>query len=262
MINEIARVVTCDRLATGIWKMELAAPRLAALPSAPGQFLMIQVDSGWTMPIRLPMSIADVSDGGMAVIFKIYGDGTRCLAGKRPGATVSLIGPLGNSFRMPAGKVNPILVGGGVGLAPLLWMRKKMQAATIRHTILLGARTAGDHVLAHDPEQGVYLTSDDGSVGDKGTVMPTLERLASAAAETVIIACGPPPMLAAIRALSLQRKWPCQLAVESYMACGIGICQGCVVERNLPLSNRPSYLSRYSLTCTDGPVYDAGEVLL
>ena len=109
-------------------------------------------------------------------------------------------------------------------------------------------------------DKGIYLTTDDGSIGEKGTVIPVLELLASKRSNAKLFACGPEPMLKALKSFSYSAGISAEFSVESYMACGLGLCQGCVIEKSSKNGNKPSYHEQFSLVCIDGPVYKASEV--
>ncbi|MFQ6616314.1 MAG: dihydroorotate dehydrogenase electron transfer subunit [Fidelibacterota bacterium] len=249
---ETAPVRSNDRIASGIWRMVLEAPDISEAVQGPGQFVSLSVTDDWELPLRRPMSIAGIDDGHLHIIYKVFGEGTHRLSRKAPGDTLSLLGPLGNTFRLPQNSFFPILVGGGVGIAPVDWLHRTLTSRGIEHDMIIGAVTANEHFHEHRPEGGVFLTTDDGSAGEHGTVMPTLQRETENRSHPFIYACGPSLMLKAVHRFVSSRGIPCQMAVESYMACSTGICQGCVI----PLQER------YSLVCLEGPVYDAGDLVV
>jgi len=152
------------------------------------------------------------------------------------------------------------LIGGGTGVAPILNLHHECQQAGVNHTTIFGARKSGGHFLEPDETQQLILTTDDGSLGIRGTVMGPLERVIQTHPNPALYVCGPEPMLVRIQKFALERQIPAQLSVESYMACGIGLCQGCVIEKNQNSNRRHSYHETYSLTCMDGPVYKAEEI--
>jgi NAD(P)H-flavin reductase len=172
------------------------------------------------------------------------GPGTNRLCELAPGDELVVVGPLGNGFTRPRDGREPLLVGGGVGIAPLAIWQDELGPHT---KVLLGFRdsehAAGAALLRHP-----NLATDDGSVGHHGLVTELLEdELDERAEELVIYACGPPPMLEAVRAICVERAVPAQLALESGMACGFGACFGCVVAT----------VDGYVRLCLDGPVLDA-----
>lgn len=264
MIIEEARIRSNELIAANIWQMKMDAPRIAAATEGPGQFVNVLGRRDWSHPLRRPMSIAAVQGEQVAIIYKLAGPVTRSLARKQVGEEVSLLGPLGNIFsdwKKPG--IIPVLVGGGVGLAPIMYLHNTCRREGIDHLLIIGARTKKEHFLEHDPAQMIHLTTDDGSLGNPGTVMPTLVAILETVTNPLIYACGPEPMLSAVQELGLKRGLRTQLAVERYMACGLGLCQGCVIRRrDGDTSRKSSYQKRYSLTCLEGPVYWGTAVIL
>lgn len=260
MIIEQSKILDNDQIAHGIFRMTVASEMIAAAHPSPGQFVNICVNDSWEHPLRRPMSIAGLDGERLIIIYKVFGEGTEILAGRQEGETIDILGPLGNSFGNSHG-CTPILVGGGVGLAPILWLHERFVSRGIKHSTIIGARSSGEHFHTHAPSDGLFLTTDDGSVGEKGTVIPTLRKICADLSNPRIFACGPEPMLKAVHEYANESKIPGELSVESYMGCATGICQGCVVERATDGSPEHSYHERYSLVCCDGPVYRAEEIV-
>lgn len=241
----------------------MEAPGVVAEIQGPGQFINIAVSDSWDLPLRRPMSIAGVRENRLGIVYKIFGEGTRRLSQKKNHEKANILGPLGNTFATgDVGENVPILVGGGVGIAPILWLHHLFESRRIDHKLIIGAVTSEEHFMDHQPERGIFLTTDDGTKGEKGTVMPTLRRMSEGQQKHPIFACGPEPMLKAIYEFVTGRGIPCQMALESYMGCGTGICQGCVVEKKHRSERKHSYHETYSLVCWDGPVYHANDVRL
>ncbi|MFH1853615.1 MAG: dihydroorotate dehydrogenase electron transfer subunit [Candidatus Neomarinimicrobiota bacterium] len=256
MINESAPIIENVRLSQNLWQLKLLAPGIAKATAGPGQFIEILIDHSWERPLRRPMSIAGADNDQITIIYKTFGPATKSLSGKKSGEIIDLIGPLGNTFSGYEDNSHfPILVGGGVGLAPVLWLHRKLVQSEIKHILIIGAQTADEHFLADNPRENIYLTTDDGTLGLRGTVMPVLNKLLGEIAKPSIYACGPRAMLKAIQAVAVIGRVPAQLSVESYMACGIGLCQGCAIPLATDNNSR-----NYSLVCRDGPVYAAEEV--
>jgi len=221
-------------------------------PPDPGQFYMLAASERWgggadERPF-LPRAFSVLrrhEDGRLEFLFENVGPGTRRLCELRAGDGLWLLGPLGVGFREPDEGRRPLLVGGGVGIAPLaIW-----QDTLVEADVLLGFRDA-HHAAGADLLSGARVATDDGSVGHHGLVTELLsEELDSSVA---VYACGPPPMLEAVRALCSEAGVPAQLALESGMACGYGACFGCVV----PTKNG------YVRLCVDGPVLAADDLEL
>ena len=257
---ERALIISNKEVAYNIWEMHFEAPQIADAYSGSGQFINILAMDNWNHPLRRPMSIASATDGAGSIIYKIFGDVTKILSEKKTGDTVELMGPLGNTFTNWKNGSYPILVGGGVGLAPILNLKHECDSNKVDHTIIIGARTGNEHFMTHEPDNDIYLTSDDGKNGEKGNVMGPLERIIHEKNNPYIYACGPEPMLEAVGKFAMSNNVPAQLSVESYMGCGIGLCQGCVVSRQNGEVKDHSYHQKYSLVCLDGPVYEAKDI--
>jgi NAD(P)H-flavin reductase len=220
----------------------------------PGQFYMLSTGERWgggadERPyLPRAFSFARVRpDGTLDFMLETIGPGTQRLAELAPGEPLGLLGPLGLGFDVAA-PGRALLVGGGIGAAPLVALQDELGPDA---RVLLGFRT-GDHAeaaglfFAGDP----VVVTDDGSVGRRAFVTELLREELDADAAATVFACGPPPMLEAVRALCAERAVPAQLALESGMACGYGACFGCVVP------TREGYVR----LCVDGPVLDAGAL--
>jgi dihydroorotate dehydrogenase electron transfer subunit len=204
------------------------------------------------------MSVAPAA-GTADVLAKTVGRGTALLERALPGAEVDLLGPLGTSFPAPDADCVDLLVAGGVGLPPL-YMQGELAAAqrlVSRSEILYGGRGAKDLVLLEEMKAmglALHLTTEDGTVGTKGLVTRVLEaRLDAHRGKRVrVMGCGPNAMLWAAARIAREREVPCFISLEENMACGIGVCLGCAI----PARSRP-----YRYVCSNGPVFDAADVL-
>jgi dihydroorotate dehydrogenase electron transfer subunit len=223
----------------------------------PGQFYMLSSEEGWGggegerpyLPRAFSFARARASDGDVALDFlvEVVGPGTARLAGLAPGDGLALVGPLGIGFDTHAGAGRPLLVGGGIGVAPLLCLEEQFLRAGAEPRILLGFRTAAHAQAEALFAGGPAVATDDGSVGRQAFVTELLREELDADPAARVFACGPPPMLEAVRALCAERGTAAQLALESGMACGFGACFGCVAP------TREGYVR----LCVDGPVLDA-----
>ena len=242
------------RVAPIVANEEVGAYRLLRASDAagpeprPGQFYMVAAADRWgggqgERPY-LPRAFSHarrLPDGSLEFLLEAIGPGTDRLAELREGDGLALLGPLGIGFRPPPEGRQPLLVGGGIGTAPLLCLRDELGDCQV----LLGFRSAAFAEAARLFPGEVALATDDGTAGRAALVTDLLrERLS---AESLVYACGPPPMLEAVRALCAERDVPAQLALESGMACGFGACFGCVVP------TREGYIR----LCVEGPVLDA-----
>ena len=233
----------------------------------PGQFVMVKVDAGYAPLLRRPFSIhrlieTDQGVVGIELLYKMVGPTTEKMGTLRPGDRVSLLGPLGNEFTACADSRPVALVGGGIGIAPLVFLATHLVAgvgapAGIR--VFLGGRSTGDLLCVDDFEQlglAVSTTTDDGSAGEKGLVTLPLERSLAAGEIGMICACGPVGMLQGVGALAKKYQVACQVSVETIMACGMGACMGCAVQSQDALDEKCHH------ACLDGPVFDAGRIVL
>lgn len=257
--------------AFGAYRVVRAADPDGPLPQ-PGQFAMLASAERWgggedERPyLPRAFSYARHRDGEAWFLLEDVGPGTARLCELRPGDGLWALGPLGRGFSEPADDRRPLLVGGGVGIAPLailqdgLDVRDEAPEQRNRNSrvegsgppapkVLLGFRDAA-HAQGAALLSGAELASDDGSVGHHGFVTDLLARELERDGRAVVYACGPPAMLEAVRALCAAHSVPCQLALESGMACGFGACFGCVVPTR----------SGYARLCVDGPVLRGEEL--
>lgn len=226
----------------------------------PGQFVMIR--GAWGRDPLLPraFSLLAVGPGGTAdILAKTVGKGTALLERSLPGAEVDVLGPLGSSFPEPEAETTDLLVAGGVGLPPL-YMQAALAAdrrRVARSEMIYGGRGAADLVLLTEMRGmglGLFLTTEDGSVGTSGLVTRALQaRLEHHRGSPVrVMGCGPNAMLWAVARIAREQGVPCFISLEEQMACGIGVCLGCAI----PARSRP-----YRYVCSNGPVFDAADVL-
>lgn len=227
----------------------------APLPEMlPGQFAELRVDHSPTTFLRRPISINYVDKERNEVWFLVQtvGDGTRTLATLREGDVLNTVLPLGNGFTLPARPEERILlVGGGVGTAPLLYMGKVMKEAGCRPTFLLGARSAADLLETEMFAQlgPVYYTTEDGSAGEKGFV--TQHSLLQEERFDRISTCGPKPMMVAVARYAREKGIDCEASLENMMACGVGACLCCVENTT----------EGHVCVCKQGPVFNTKELL-
>ncbi|MGI6486474.1 MAG: dihydroorotate dehydrogenase electron transfer subunit [Tepidanaerobacteraceae bacterium] len=261
-------------LAPNTCHSKIYCPKIA-LCATPGQFVHIRCSGSFAPLLRRPFSIAsaDGKEGTIDIIFKVVGEGTLILSNKEPDDVVDVIGPLGKGFPMPYPGINPLLIGGGIGTAPLLFLAKKLAQAMLPHDIDMGKST-GLAVLGFSNAEAVFgadflkscgfhvmVTTDDGSFGIKGNPADYLSSyFETSCFETQsykksgwqIYACGPIPLLSRIKDISDAYKVPAYVSLEERMACGIGACLGCAVK---------SPGKGYKKVCSDGPVFDSREVV-
>ena len=242
----------------------LQAPKIAH-NSSPGQFVNIKLTDRCIPLLRRPFSIHRVSGKNIEILYEVIGQGTEILAQKKSGEYLDVIGPLGNgfTFRIPnTEQLTSILVAGGMGVAPLIFLAEKLaeiknQKSKVKTLVLIGAKTKSKIICEKEfKELGcqVKIATDDGSRGFKGRVTELLRNILPSAIShqpSAIYACGPKPMLRAIAFVAKEHNIPAQISLEEHMACGIGACLGCAVNTELG----------FKRACKEGPVFNADEII-
>lgn len=260
--------------------MRIRAPKCAA-NAEPGSFVHVRCDD--TLPMRRPLSIMRAGDDWIEILYKTVGHGLHLLSRKTPGESVSVLGPIGQPFRIDPERPNTVLIGGGVGIPPVVFVADRLRQASegARPLAILGSEIPFPFDLIPSRLETPWLDANTNST------MPLLEswgvptRLATLAGyqgcfdgyvtdladqwlktrssddleETAILACGPTPMLRAVADLAARYALPCQVSLEEYMACAVGGCAGCAVRINTPDGEAMKRV------CVDGPVFDAATVV-
>jgi len=251
------KVARMDRLADDIVRMVLHSPRLAAA-AAPGQFLNIRCGDSYEAYLRRPISICDVHplEETVDIVFQIKGAGTERLARLQPGDMADVMGPLGRPFTpVPAGG-RAVVVGGGIGTFPLLFLLRSMPE--VETTALLGFRSFGQVVLEAEfaaAASRTRIATDDGSHGTPGFVTALLEGHLAGERPDRVYVCGPTPMMRAVVALCIEKDVPVQVSMEQRMGCGVGACLVCACKKKAEDG------FTYTHVCKEGPVFDGREVL-
>ena len=254
--QENATVTRVEQFTAANYRLTLDCPAVAGC-AKPGQFVMIRTGIGKDPLLRRPFSIHQTSrDGKIQIYFKVVGRGTEILAHVKENETLSVFGPLGRGYRLNITSPT-VIVGGGLGIAPLLFLAEencRLKLNRQHDLIILGARERNEiEPLLDDFRQfGISLltATDDGSLGHHGNVVEILESVQLPNGCTVY-GCGPEPMLAGLSSLCSAKDVPCQVSVESVMACGMGACLGC---------SRQASNGSYTHVCLNGPVYDAEDL--
>ena len=221
----------------------------------PGQFAEIRIDGSNTTFLRRPISInyVDRKTNELWFLVQLVGDGTRKLATVERGDIVNVVLPLGNGFTVPENTdTNVLLVGGGVGTAPMLYLGEALLKKGIKPTFLLGARSKNDLLqLEHFEALGdVYMTTEDGSMGEKGYV--TMHSILNQKRFDMIYTCGPKPMMMAVAKYAKSQEIECEVSLENTMACGVGACL-CCVEKTAD--------EGHVCVCKEGPVFNVKKLL-
>ena len=246
-------MAVCDNVAVGAYRLITASEADGVPLPQPGQFYMLSSAERWgggadERPyLPRAFSHARAREGRLSFLLEAVGPGTERLAQLRPSEGLNLVGPLGIGWRLPRDGSRPLLVGGGIGTAPLLCLQDDLGPDV---PVLLGFRSA-EHATAASLFAGrPEVATDDGSAGRQALVTNLLREHLDGDPAATVYACGPPPMLEAVRLACAQSRAPAQLALESGMACGFGACFGCVVPTK----------GGYVRLCVDGPVVDAEEL--
>jgi dihydroorotate dehydrogenase electron transfer subunit len=257
-VRTVCEVIAARRVG-GYHALAFAAPEVAG-QTAPGQFVAVAVGVSGAI-LRRPFSVYGVDRpraGAVEIVFDVVGAGTAWLAERRVGDRVDLMGPLGQPFPETSATGTALLVGGGYGAAPVLFLAEVLAARGREVALVLGAASA-ERLLDVDAalrlSSTTWFTTDDGSLGTRGIVTDVLPDALNAAPVAAVHACGPMPMLRAVAALAAARGVPCWVAVEEHMACGSGVCWTCV----LPVRGGDGGL-RNLRACTEGPVFDGAAV--
>ena len=261
-VNHDAAVVS-RRILDGPYVLLTVQHAEVAQSARAGQFVMIKAGTCAEPPLRRPFSIltVDRASGTFGLFLKTIGAGTRALAALAPGELAQCLGPLGRPFTAPPPGEEAILVAGGYGIAPFHLFCEELGASGGRARVFYGGRTASDLQLREPfARLGVPLVpaTDDGTLGHHGRVTEAVDQyLDTRPGAVTLYACGPDPMLHAVARLAARRGLPAQVSLDPWMGCGVGTCLGCVVWMQGAGEARP----RYRCACTEGPVFDAREVV-
>jgi dihydroorotate dehydrogenase electron transfer subunit len=253
------------RAGAGYRRMGIQCPHIFQT-ALPGQFVMIRPKLQVHPLLRRPFSIHDLlqENGrvfGFELLFKVIGAGTEKLAMCQPGDSVDVLGPLGSGFSILNGAGSVYMAAGGIGVAPFVFLSKVLLQSGVdpsRITLFLGGRSIHDLLCQKTFKTmglQVCTATDDGSAGEKGLVTALLEKAVRMKKPDILYACGPVPMLKAVKALSAGHDLRCEISIETMMACGMGACLGCAVESR-------AAEKKYLHACIDGPVFAAEDIHL
>ena len=247
-----ANIIRQDNIATDIFSLVVSAKEIAK-QAKPGQFVdLYSADGSRLLPRPISLCEVDSEAGTLRMVYRIAGEGTREFSKLTSEHTIDILGPLGNGFTLEGKKA--ILIGGGIGIPPMLQLAKSLDC---EKSIVLGYRDEEFLSEEFEPYGKVYKSSDNGTIGVKGTVMDAIKEYGIEG--DIIYACGPTPMLRAIQTYALENGIKAQLSLEEKMACGVGACLACVckskeVDDHSKVNNKR--------VCKDGPVFNAEEVEL
>ena len=255
MLQVKAKIISNKILSGNYWHLEFES-RLIAQQAVAGQFVEIRVTRGRVPLLRRPLSIHAVKAHKVKVIYEVIGQGTQILSERKAGEFLDIIGPLGNGFDyrrlVKSTEVKTVLIGGGIGVAPLVFLAEKLKLN--KPLVLIGARSKKQILCLKEFKAlgcMVKASTDDGSVGFKGKVSDLFKISLEQKKFTQVFSCGPHLMLKAINQIASEHKINAQFSLEEHMACGIGACLGCVVATK----------TGYKTVCKDGPVFSGEELV-
>lgn len=269
------KILENNEVAPGFYKMHIQSQYLAK-NTQPGQFFEVKCSETNNPLLRRPLGVHRILKNGIEILYEVAGRGTKLLSQKKASEYLNIIGPLGNGFNVSSVKRQvssiPILVAGGIGVAPLLALAESLAYSVerIAHRkktemhVLIGA-CKKEHVLCVNDFKKlgceVMVSTEDGSLGKKGLITECLTSLLSTLNPkfSTIYACGPTVMLKAVAKIAEMHRMECQVSLEERMACGIGVCLGCPVKvKPNPEPRTPN--AGYKMVCKDGPVFNAREI--
>lgn len=241
-------VVAKEPLTKDIFRLTLYAPAVAR-EARPGQFIHLKCGDDRSFILRRPISVHQViGEDTIDILVRAVGSGTTWLSERRPKDTIDIIGPLGNGFRISPKIERAILVAGGIGVAPMVFLARRLFDSDVKSYTILGAVSGADLLDVMELKRltrRIMVTTEDGSRGTKGRATDILGREIEANSPQMVYACGPEAMLRNVAGICDRYQVECQVSMEARMACGVGACLGCAVE------GADGYLS----VCSDGPVF-------
>ncbi|MBO8130740.1 MAG: dihydroorotate dehydrogenase electron transfer subunit [Candidatus Marinimicrobia bacterium] len=239
------------RIAKNTYRMELDFG-VDLSHALPGQFINLYFDSIFPRPF----SIAGIDHNIVTILYKVVGYNTIFMSEMKKGDMVKVLGPLGKGFKIENSSGKLILIGGGIGIAPLVFLSDYLNEKNIDYIFFAGFKNR-DEVINLDKQGKIYISTDDGSYGFKGTVVDLfLSKESEINHGKNMFCCGPEPLLKSLINISNKKNYNIQVALEKVMGCGTGLCQGCAVEYY------KEGKKEYKLVCKDGPVFDGRHVRL
>lgn len=252
---EVGKIKKNIEVAKTICEMTLSVPEIAK-QAKPGQFINLRLTGKLDPLLRRPISLhcIDPEAGTVTMLYMVVGKGTAMMSQMEPGETIDVLGPLGNGWNCEMPGEHAVVIGGGIGIAPLYPLVKALREAGRQVEVIMGAKSSDyltDTSVYDKLGASVTITTDDGTAGTKGFVTTALENSIRAGKCDYIYACGPKPMLRFVEQIAIDQGVPGQVSTESHMGCGLGICLLCPVKVKE---------GGYKRTCTDGPVFEIGEL--
>lgn len=230
---------------THVYLLEFSSPTLKNIE--PGEYISILCEG---LTLRRPFSVADFSNGKVSVLIKKRGKGTSYLTSLKHGDNIEFSAPLGNTFKIENKKT--LLIGAGIGVAPLFYLNKKLIEAGAKTYLAAGFLGANDIIEGQKID---FISTDDGSNGNKGSICDYLEKLIAEFKPEKLVSCAPHPVLKIVAQMAEKHGIESEVCMEKVMACGIGVCRGCVIK-----VKKANEIMNKTI-CKDGPVFDGKEVL-
>lgn len=259
-VNIKSKLLKKEELKSGIFKFSVQADEITQT-AKPGNFIEIRVNNDIEPFLRRPISIYNIKkeEGILEFIFQVKGKGTKILSERREGELIDIVGPLGYGTFKYSSFQNLAIIGGGIGVFPLYELAKCAHVENKNVNTYMGFRNK-DLVVLEDEfgkvSNNLTITTDDGSYAQKGFAIDFLKKDIEDGKIDSIYACGPLPMLKAVRELAIEKNIPCQISLEEKMACGLGVCLGCAVKT----AKSPKESPEYWHVCKAGPVFQAKDV--
>ena len=242
--NHFGVVKNIQEINKNVYFIEFSSPTLENI--SPGEYVSILCDN---LTLRRPFSVANFENSTTTVLFKKRGSGTEYISGLKIGDKIEFSAPLGNTFTIENKKT--LLIGAGIGVAPLFYLKKKLNEIDAETFFAAGFLSESD-IIKHEFD---FASTDDGSNGNKGSICDYLEKIIEEFKPEKIVSCAPHPVLKFVAQTAQKHKIQCEVAMEKVMACGIGVCRGCVisVKKDGKIQN--------ATVCKDGPVFAGEEVV-
>lgn len=245
MKNHIGTIKELKEVNKNVYLIKIFAPTLEAIQ--PGEYISILCEG---LTLRRPFSVADFENNMVSVLMKKRGEGTRYLSELKDGDKVEFSAPLGNIFKIENKKT--LLVGAGIGVAPLIYLNKKLSETGAKTYFAAGFLTKDDIINTFTAH---FVSTDDGSNGNKGSICDYLEKIIAEFKPEKIVSCAPHPVLKIVSEVAQKHNLECEVCMEKVMACGIGVCRGCVIK----VKQGDAVVNK--TVCKDGPVFAGKEVV-
>ncbi len=261
----LGNILDNSEISPGYFRLALDSLELSK-KVRPGQFIMMKVSENYDPLLRRPMGVYKISDfegrPSVELLYQVVGKGTASMSKMKKGTKVDLLGPFGNGFKIPQQIKEAVLVAGGVGVAPLVILAEHLvkEIPKLKIHLFIGGKSKNDILCLSDFEKlnaEISIATEDGSLGIQGLVLDPLEKFIvnKNFSNVSFFACGPSGMLKELTKLTIGNNIYCQVSLDRRMACGFGVCLGCVIK---VITEKDE---AYKNVCTDGPVFDAKEVV-